>query len=42
MASYATGVVGFIVISCFLWVGAKRISFILQTLDKLDAVEHYW
>ena len=39
MASYATGEVGFIVISCFYGAGeAKGISSFLQTLDRLDAV----
>jgi len=39
MASYATGEVGFVIISCFYGAGeAKGISAFLQTLDRLDAV----
>ncbi|MBZ4043853.1 DNA/RNA non-specific endonuclease [Flavobacterium hibisci] len=39
MASYATGEVGFIVISCFYGAGeAKGLSAFFQTLDRLDAV----
>ncbi|MFH6989227.1 AHH domain-containing protein [Flavobacterium collinsii] len=39
MASYATGEVGFVVISCFYGAGeAKGLATFLQTLDRLDAV----
>lgn len=39
MASYATGEVGFVVISCFYGAGeAKGLATFFQTLDRLDAV----
>lgn len=39
MASYATGEVGFVVISCFYGAGeAEGLAAFFQTLDKLDAV----
>ncbi|SFC79014.1 DNA/RNA non-specific endonuclease [Flavobacterium phragmitis] len=39
MASYATGEVGFVVISCFYGAGeAKGLATFFQTLDRLDAI----